>query len=134
MSLHITEVYSMPKSKKLSICYENGYKLNNDEKEVLEWIKENIGGEMTVLKKKEINGITTPDLRMDKYAEIKNTSGSLNTLDKHVRTAAKQTQHGWAFINIDGAKYNDHEAISTIKIGCFGVVFLKYGSFVGKNS
>lgn len=115
MAFNVKIEHSLNKAVHTIILREKGSSLNYQEEHVLGWIARHIGGKIIVLKKREQDGATTPDLKMSQLAEIKNTSGNLNTLDKHIRTAAKQTEHGWVFVNISGAKYTDEEAITTVK-------------------
>lgn len=113
MALEIVISSKLPTKKTAVVKYEKGAKLNSKELGVLNWITENVGGKILVLKTKMINGIKSPDLQMDIFAEIKNTSGSLNTLDKHIRQAAKQTRNGRVFVDITDAEYSNVEAIVT---------------------
>lgn len=115
MSLNVKITKSLLKSQKADVHRETGAYLRKHEEKVLDWIVDNVGGKIVVLKKNEEDHISTPDLRMMMYAEIKTTSGTLNTLDKHVRQACKQTGGGWLFIDITGAGYSDFEAIATIQ-------------------
>lgn len=97
------------------IMREAGATLNNSEQLMVDWAAEHIGGEIRILKTSDKEGIEMPDLNINrKKVEIKTTSGTLNTLDAHVRKAASQTQKGTAMININGAEYSNREAIEAI--------------------
>lgn len=93
------------------VYYQEGAKLNDDEKTVLEWIKYHIPGRITVLKTSKEPGIKTPDLSINGLSfDIKTTSGNINTLDSHLRHAAKQTLGGGVIVNISEARYSIEDA------------------------
>lgn len=88
--------------------------LKSHEKILLVWTIINIGGEIIVLEEDSDN--LSPDLIVDNIeTELKFTSGNLNTLDSHVRKAAKQTEGRRLVLNISSeASYSNEDAINTI--------------------
>ncbi|MBR2600742.1 hypothetical protein IKE07_01205 [Candidatus Saccharibacteria bacterium] len=88
--------------------------LKSHEKILLVWTIINIGGEIIVLEEDSDN--LSPDLIVDNIeTELKYTSGNLNTLDSHVRKAAKQTEGRRLVLNISSeASYSNEDAINTI--------------------
>lgn len=94
------------------IIYEKGARLNKSELKVAKWARGYFNSDIKVLKEINKKGVKTPDLSINgtKF-EIKNTSGSLNTLDGHLRTASKQAPKGNIIVDITGSKYSAKDAI-----------------------
>ena len=96
-----------------SIVIEPGAKPNTNELNIVNWLHSTLGGDITVLKKIDMDNVKTPDLLWrGGLLEVKHVSGTLGTLDKQVRTGLSQTNNGGVLIDITGAAFSDSEAIS----------------------
>lgn len=138
MALEIQISKTLPSAQPARITKEQGAHLNTAESATLRWIVRYVGGDITILKTKQENGIKSPDLKINKtLVEIKNTSGNLGTLDKHMRQAAKQTRGGMAYVDITGASYEDVEAITIVanrmlRSGLSEAILIRAGKLVAR--
>ena len=97
------------------IVFEQGATLNTNEQNTVDWLLKNIGGNINVLSTSKVQGIKTPDLFWrGEYVDIKHVSGTLSTLDTHIRKGIKQTNKGGIVVDITGAKFSNQKAISTL--------------------
>jgi len=108
----INELQAIARPGVGNITYETDAKLNDNELNTVNWIHNNIGGDIKVLAESNINGVKNPDLEWNgSHLEIKHTSGNIGTFSKRVQEAMRQTLNGGAAIDISGAGYSNEEAI-----------------------
>ena len=89
---------------------------NSDEQRTIDWLYNNIGGNITVLAENNPNGVRNPDLLWNNVlVDIKHTAGTLGTLDGHVQKAMKQTLDGGVIIDVTGTLLNDRDIIDKVR-------------------
>lgn len=99
-----------------TITFEPGAKLNSAERKSVDWIHDNLGGDIRVLRPSDKEGEKTADILHNGLPlELKNTAGTLGTIDTHMRKAIKQSD-GKVFMDVSGVAESNKVVISKIKI------------------
>lgn len=97
------------------LTLEDGADLRPHEWVMIEWILENLPKKVIVRKESTKKGVTTSDIFLDgQRFEMKQTAGTLGTLDRHVKRAVHQSRGEGAIINICSEKYGIAEATIVI--------------------
>ena len=97
-----------------SVSFQPGASLSPNEQNAVDWMHDNLGGDITVLARSHVSGVKSPDIEWrGELVDIKHVRGNLNSLDKVVRTAMHQTNNNGAFIDISGAAFSDADAVKT---------------------
>ena len=87
------------------------------EKEVvtIDWLHNNIGGNINVLPENNPDGTPNPDLLWNNIlVDIKHTSGNLGTLNWHVQKAMGQTNNGGVIIDVTNTRFSNKDVIDTV--------------------
>ena len=97
-----------------NIILEPGARPNTSELNAVNWLHSTLGGDITVLKRVDIDNVKTPDLLWrGTYLEIKHVGGNIKTLDQQIRKGFHQTNRGTVLVDISTAAFIDDEAINT---------------------
>ena len=114
-----------------------GARLNANEQNAVDWMHDNLGGDITVRAESGVPNVPNPDIEWrGELVDIKHTSGSRDTLSKRVQKAMRQTGGGGAFIDISGAAFSNADAIDTVTRRMMGgggnyVILVRDGVLVG---
>ena len=106
------------------------------EEHSINWLFDNLGGEIQFLAEENISGQKNPDLLWnDGLLDIKHTSGNLDTLGKRIQEALRQSSRNGALIDITSAKFTDQEAIDIAlsriaRVGGNYVILIRDGQLV----
>ena len=86
---------------------------NRAELRAIEWLHNNLGGDITVLQPSAVEGQKTPDLLWRGMPlEIKHSLASINAMDKSIQQGLRQTNQGGVLVDISGSLFSDEDAIS----------------------
>ena len=89
---------------------------NSNEQRTIDWLYNNIGGNITVLAENNPDGLPNPDLLWNNVlVDIKHTGGTWRTLDGHVHKSMKQTNNGGVIIDVTGTLLEDVSIIDTVR-------------------
>ena len=86
---------------------------NRNELRSIQWLHNNLGGDITVLRPSTVEGDKTPDLLWrGEPLEIKHSLTSINAMDKAIQQGLRQTNQGGVLVDISGSLFVDEDAIS----------------------
>ena len=88
---------------------------SESEQRAIDWIYNNIGGNITVLAENNLDGVANPDLLWNNVlVDMKHTAGTASTLDSHVQKAIRQTNRGGVIVDVTNTKIEDEDTIRTV--------------------
>ena len=81
------------------------------EQRSIDWLHNNLGGDIIVLRPSSFEGQKISDLLWrGKPLELKHVTGNLTSMDKSIQRGLKQTNGGGILLDVTGAKFSDQDA------------------------